>query len=174
MGIAALILGIVGLVIAWIPFCGILALIPCLVGLGLGIADIIVKGKRGEPKGMGIAGTVLNAVALLIVILLKRPLSCPIPSSRKLFRRNSRDSSKRPRKKRIRTRTALSFRPKRSRFRFRLRPAGTEPVVSPWINGTAFSTGPFSASSATWPHCLFLHGQCGFCCRKSGAAAICG
>ena len=33
------------------------------------IADIIVKGKRGEPKGMGIAGTVLNAVALLIVIL---------------------------------------------------------------------------------------------------------
>lgn len=69
MGIAALILGIVGLVIAWIPFCGILALIPCLVGLGLGIADIIVKGKRGEPKGMGIAGTVLNAVALLIVIL---------------------------------------------------------------------------------------------------------
>ena len=69
MGIAALILGIVGLVIAWIPFCGILALIPCLVGLGLGIADIIVKGQRGEPKGMGIAGTVLNAVALLIVIL---------------------------------------------------------------------------------------------------------
>ena len=47
MGIAALILGIVGLVIAWIPFCGILALIPCLVGLGLGIADIIVRiGKR--------------------------------------------------------------------------------------------------------------------------------
>jgi len=52
MGIAALILGIVGLVIAWIPFCGILALIPCLVGLGLGIADIILIGDPKEVNEM--------------------------------------------------------------------------------------------------------------------------
>lgn len=69
MGVAALILGIVGIIVAVIPMCGIVAFIPCLVGLGLGIADIVVKGKKGQPKGLGIAGTILNALAILFVIL---------------------------------------------------------------------------------------------------------
>ena len=69
MGVAALILGIVGIIVAVIPMCGIFAFIPCLVGLGLGIADIVVKGKKGQPKGLGIAGTILNALAILFVIL---------------------------------------------------------------------------------------------------------
>ena len=69
MGVAALILGIVGISVAVIPMCGIVAFIPCLVGLGLGIADIVVKGKKGQPKGLGIAGTILNALAILFVLL---------------------------------------------------------------------------------------------------------
>ncbi|MBS1371127.1 MAG: hypothetical protein HPZ91_14340 [Lentisphaeria bacterium] len=69
MGIAALILGVLGLIVAWIPFCGMVAFIPCLIGLGLGIADVVIKGRRGESKTMGIVGTVLNAVALVVVII---------------------------------------------------------------------------------------------------------
>lgn len=69
MGIAALVLGIIGLIISFIPFCGIIAFLPCLVGLALGIADIAVKGKRGQPKTMGIVGTVLNGVALVIIVV---------------------------------------------------------------------------------------------------------
>lgn len=70
MGIAALVLGIIGLIISFIPLCGIIAFVPCLVGLGLGIADIAVKSKRGQPKAMGIVGTVLNGAALVIMIAL--------------------------------------------------------------------------------------------------------
>jgi len=69
MGIAALVLGIIGLIISFIPLCGVIAFLPCLVGLALGIADIAIKGKRGQPKTMGIVGTVLNGVALVIIIV---------------------------------------------------------------------------------------------------------
>jgi hypothetical protein len=69
MGIAALVLGIIGLIISFIPFCGVIAFLPCLVGLALGIADIAVKSKRGQPKAMGIVGTILNGVALVIIIV---------------------------------------------------------------------------------------------------------
>ena len=69
MGVAALILGILSLIVAVIPFCGIVALLPCLIGLGLGIGDIIVKHKHGQSKGMGIAGTVLNALALVFILI---------------------------------------------------------------------------------------------------------
>jgi len=68
MGIAALILGIVGLIISFIPFCGMVAFLPCLVGLGLGIADIVVKGRCGKGRAVGIVGTVLNGIALLVAI----------------------------------------------------------------------------------------------------------
>lgn len=69
MGIAALILGIVSLVVACIPLCGAVALFPGLVGLTLGIVDIAVKSRRGLPKALGIVGTVLNALALLVAVL---------------------------------------------------------------------------------------------------------
>jgi hypothetical protein len=70
MGLAALILGILGLMVAWVPFCGAIAIMPCLIGLGLGIADIAIRGKKREPVAMGIVGTVLNGVALLLVLIV--------------------------------------------------------------------------------------------------------
>jgi len=69
MGIAALVLGIIGLIISFVPACNVIMFVPCLVGLGLGIADIAVKSKRGQPKAMGIVATVLNGVALLIIVI---------------------------------------------------------------------------------------------------------
>lgn len=67
MGIAALILGIVSIIIGFIPLCGAIALLPALIGLILGIVDIVKKSKSNESKAMGITGTVLSALAMVII-----------------------------------------------------------------------------------------------------------
>ena len=68
MGIASLVLGIVAVVVSFIPFCGTWAIIPALVGLILGIIAAVQQHKAKQPKGMAIAGSVCSAVAILIII----------------------------------------------------------------------------------------------------------
>ena len=68
MGVAALVLGIVSLVISFIPFCGTWAIIPAIIGLVLGIVDAVKKSKENEPKGKSIAGIVCSAIAVIIII----------------------------------------------------------------------------------------------------------
>lgn len=68
MGVASLVLGIVSVVISFVPFCGIIALIPAIVGLILGIVDVVKKSKVQEPKGMSIAGIVCSAVAIIFIV----------------------------------------------------------------------------------------------------------
>lgn len=65
MGIAALILGIVSILIMMIPFCGTIGVLPAIVGLILGIVDIIQKQKASKPRGIAIAGISLSAVAII-------------------------------------------------------------------------------------------------------------
>ena len=67
MGIAALILGIISIIIGFIPLCGSIAFVPALVGLILGIVDTVKKSKNGEKKGVSIAGIVLSALAIIII-----------------------------------------------------------------------------------------------------------
>ncbi len=69
MGIAAFVLGLISLILGFIPFCGIIALIPALIGLILGIVDVVLKSKKKEKKGFGIAGIVMSALAVIITIL---------------------------------------------------------------------------------------------------------
>jgi len=69
MGLAAMIIGIIAVVLGFIPFCGYFALLPAIVGLILGIVDVKQKSKAQQPKGMGMAGIVLNAVALIVILL---------------------------------------------------------------------------------------------------------
>lgn len=69
MGVAALVLGIVSLVISFIPFCGVLAIIPALVGAVLGIIDWVKKKKEDAPKGKAIAGTICSVVAILVIFI---------------------------------------------------------------------------------------------------------
>ena len=69
MGIASLILGILSLLFALIPGCGLLlAPVPALIGLGLGIAEWVGKNKKGEPKGLGIAGTIISLIAFVVLL----------------------------------------------------------------------------------------------------------
>lgn len=69
MGVAALILGIVSVIIGFIPLCGSIAFIPAIIGLILGIVDTVQKSKKGEKKGVSIAGIVLSAIAIVIISL---------------------------------------------------------------------------------------------------------
>ncbi|MEG0873198.1 MAG: DUF4352 domain-containing protein [Clostridia bacterium] len=69
MGISALILGVVSLSISLIPFCGIIGLLPAIVGLVMGILDIIKQKKQKESKSKGIIGTVLSSLAIIYIVL---------------------------------------------------------------------------------------------------------
>ena len=67
MGIAALIIGIISIILGFVPFCNIFAILPALVALVLGIIDWVKKHKAGAPKGKAIAGTICAALALIII-----------------------------------------------------------------------------------------------------------
>lgn len=66
MGIAALVLGIVSIIFAFIPCTSWFGIITAIVGLVLGIIDIVKKNKSGEKKGTSVAGTICAGVALII------------------------------------------------------------------------------------------------------------
>ena len=68
MGVASLVLGIISLIIGFVPFCGIIALLPAIIGLILGIIDIVKKTKSGMKKGQSIAGLILSAIAIVVII----------------------------------------------------------------------------------------------------------
>ena len=69
MGVAALVLGIISIIVGFIPFCGAIAFIPAVIGLILGIIDTVKKSKSGEKKAISIVGLVLSAVAIVIITL---------------------------------------------------------------------------------------------------------
>lgn len=68
MGTASLVIGIIALILGFIPLCGIIALIPAIVGLILGIVDLAKKSKSGEKKGIPLAGVILCAISIVIII----------------------------------------------------------------------------------------------------------
>ncbi len=69
MGIASLVIGIIALVVGAFPFCGTWALVPAIIGLILGIVDLVIKSRSGKPKGTAIAGVILNPLAIIAIII---------------------------------------------------------------------------------------------------------
>ena len=70
MGIASLVLGIVAIVIGWIPFICFIAFILAVVGLILGIVDTIKKNKNNDSKrGLSIAGLIVSAISIPTIII---------------------------------------------------------------------------------------------------------
>ena len=71
MGIAAFVLGIISMVIGWIPFICFLALMTAIIGLIFGIIDAIKKSKTNDKnKGFGIAGLIISAIAIPIILIM--------------------------------------------------------------------------------------------------------
>lgn len=75
MAIASLVLGIVSIILGFVPFCGTIAIVPAIVGAILGIVVIAKKQpevKEGEEspksqKGLAIAGLVMCIIAILVI-----------------------------------------------------------------------------------------------------------
>ena len=66
MALAGLILGIVGLVLCWVPLLNVMALVIALAGLGLSIAALVIAvRRRTSAKGLSIAGTIVSGLAVL-------------------------------------------------------------------------------------------------------------
>ena len=71
MDVASLVLGIVSMVMGFIPCCNYLTFITAPIGLGLGIAGLVQKNKAGEAdKGKAIAGIILSVIAIIIPIVV--------------------------------------------------------------------------------------------------------
>lgn len=68
MGVAALIMGILSIVVAFIPCLGLLAFFTAIVAIILGAIGISQASRADAPKGLGIGGLVTGALALLISI----------------------------------------------------------------------------------------------------------
>ena len=69
MSIAGMVLGIVAVTLAWIPFIGIVSIPLVLVGMPLSIIGLIRRRQRGASMGMAMAGIATNSVALLFIIM---------------------------------------------------------------------------------------------------------
>lgn len=71
MGIASFVLGIISLVMGWIPFICWITLMTAIIGLILGIIDTIQKSKTNDKnKGFGIAGLVTSAISIPIIFVM--------------------------------------------------------------------------------------------------------
>ena len=71
LAVAALVLGIIALVFCWIPFLNVLSIILGLIGLGLGVPELVgaLRGRRSG-KGMAITGVILSVVAIIVAIAI--------------------------------------------------------------------------------------------------------
>ena len=69
MGVAALVLGIISLVLSLIPVVGIAGLGLAILGIIFGIIDWVQKKKKEEKHSQAIAGVICSIIAIVIVLL---------------------------------------------------------------------------------------------------------
>lgn len=71
MGIASFVLGIISILMGWIPFLCFIMLMTAIIGLILGVIDTIKKSKTNDKnKGFSIAGLVTSAIAIPIIFIM--------------------------------------------------------------------------------------------------------
>lgn len=80
MAIASLVLGIVSVLIVWIPIVGILGTAMALIGLVLGILSL----RRLEGRGLAIGGIVCAGISLVISALYMAAIVAMIASAASL------------------------------------------------------------------------------------------
>lgn len=70
LGVAALILGIIGLILCFIPVINVFGVILAITALILGIVGMIIAKKKGGSKGMALTGLILGALGIIIFIVM--------------------------------------------------------------------------------------------------------
>ena len=94
MGTAGMILGIIGVVFAFIPLVGPFVSIPCIaIGLPLSIIGFFLNLRRNQGKGMSIAGIVCNGIALALTVI---SIVITVTAVNEITESLSEDSSARP------------------------------------------------------------------------------
>ena len=68
MGVAALIMGIISFIVAFIPCIGMAALFTAIIAIVLGAVGLSQANKASSPKGMMIGGLIVGVIALFISI----------------------------------------------------------------------------------------------------------
>ena len=68
MGVAALIMGIISIIVAFIPCVGLLAFFTAVAAIVLGAIGISQASNANAPKGLSVGGLITGAFALLISI----------------------------------------------------------------------------------------------------------
>lgn len=66
MGIAGMVLGIVAIIVSFIPCFGWGAIIIAVIGLILSAVSLSQANKAGAPKGMAIAGLICSVIAIIV------------------------------------------------------------------------------------------------------------
>ena len=70
-GIAAVIIGIIALLVAWVPFCGMAAIPLAAIGLILASVGLIVSLSGGRSTvGMSVAGGVVCLIAIIVPVVV--------------------------------------------------------------------------------------------------------
>jgi len=80
LAVTALVLGIVALVLCWVPVLNNVFLFVGLAGLGFGIAALVVASKHRAPKGMPIAGLILSVLSIIGVFATQAMYTAAIDS----------------------------------------------------------------------------------------------
>lgn len=70
MDIASLVIGIICLVIGFIPCLQVVVILPAVAGLVMGMVAYTKNRGAEEPTGIALAGIILNAIPLLVIIAL--------------------------------------------------------------------------------------------------------
>lgn len=68
LAIIALVLGILALLLSFVPCAGILAIIPALIGLILGGIAYAKAKDNGQPKTLSLSGLITSGLAILIAV----------------------------------------------------------------------------------------------------------
>ena len=69
VAVASMVLGIVALVIAWIPFIGVVGLVAAVVGLALSVPAMRRSRPSGPRRGIAIAGLVTSAIGVALGVI---------------------------------------------------------------------------------------------------------
>lgn len=69
MGVASLVMGILALVVCWIPCLGDWAILFAILGIIFGAVGIVKAKKTNKGKGLSIAGLVCSIIATTVVVL---------------------------------------------------------------------------------------------------------
>jgi len=70
MGVAGLVLGIIGVILSFFPVINWICIVMGVIGLILSIVAVATSKQRGESNGMAVAGIVLCSITLAFSVIM--------------------------------------------------------------------------------------------------------